>query len=596
MPGLDNRTVATILEVMADLLEMSGADKFRFLSYRKAAHAIRAWPEQVGKLADEERLTEIPGVGAKLSRSIGELLHTGTFAEYEAAKAELPESLVELMRVEGLGPKRAKALYQELGVRTVDDVERVIADGSLESLAGFGAKVISNLQGGIARYRKHRERLLLAEALPLAVGIAEALRQVPGVGAAEPAGSVRRMKETVGDVDILVSSDDPSLVMEAVRQLPQASRIIASGDTKASIVTPAGVQVDVRAVQPSEWGAALVYFTGSKEHNVALRERAKQAGLKVNEYGVFSVSGAGAVGSESGEVRLGGSSEDEVYKLLGMDVPPPELREGVGEVEAASARDLPRLLELSDVRGDLQSHSTYTDGATSLEGNRSRAAELGYEYIAATDHAYELRMVGGLSEKDLERQWAEIDEINARGDGPHIFKSIELNIGDKGELDYPDELLVRFDLCLASMHSGWEQSGAVVTQRLLAAIENPWVDIIAHPTGRVLGRRDPMDFDAEEVFAAAGENGTAMEINCFPDRLDLSDTLIMAARRHRVRFSLGTDAHAATQMSYMHYGVATARRGWVTPEEVLNCLPKDKLLGSLKRARTLGSAWGSSRD
>ncbi|MBI5230578.1 MAG: DNA polymerase/3'-5' exonuclease PolX, partial [Coriobacteriales bacterium] len=321
------------------------------------------------------------------------------------------------------------------------------------------------------------------------------------------------------------------------------------------------------------------YVTGNKDHNVELREVAKKLGMKVNEYGVFDAS--------TGE-RLAGATEEEVYGILGLPVPPPEIRRAIGEIDAARAGELPRLVTVEDVRGDLQSHSTFTDGRNTLRSNRDMATELGYEYLAATDHAYELRMVGGLDLEDLEKQWAEIDALNADGTGARILKGIELNVADDGSLDYDDEVLARFEIVLASLHSGWDQDEATVTKRTLAAIESPWVDVIGHPTGRVIGRRDPLPINMEAVLEAAGETGTIMEINSYPDRLDLSAEHIMLARRHGVRFSLGTDAHAAEQLRYMPYGVAQARRGWVTCEELVNTRPWEEVAASLKRAKLLG--------
>lgn len=584
MPEFDNHAIAGILDRMADLLEVSGADKFRFLSYRKAAHAIRSWPEDLVAMGDESRFTEIPGVGNKLAHSIHEILQTGTFAELEAVRAEWPDSLVELVRISGLGPVRARTLYETLGVDSVDGLETALADGGVAGLPGFGDKTVDNIRTGLEGYRRHTARLLLSEALPLAERVVADLRAQPGVRDVMYAGSLRRMRETVGDIDVLVSADDASTVMSAVRGLPIVTGVIASGETKTSVMTTADLQVDVRVVEPASWGAALQYFTGSKEHNVRLRELAKGRGLKVNEYGVFRVADDG-----SELERVAGASEAEVYAALGLDVPPPELREGLGEVEAALEGRLPRLVELGDVRGDLHAHTSSTDATSTLAENRDMAQSLGYEYVAVTDHAYELRMVRGLSVEQLERQWAEVDRLNADGRGPLILKGTELNIAEDGSIDYDDEVLARFDLCIASMHSGWGDDREIATRRVLKAMDNPFVDIIGHPTGRVLGRRDPIDLDMEAVLAKAGETGTAMEVNAYPDRLDLSDAHLRMARRYGVRFSIACDSHHAEQMRYMPYGVATARRGWVTPDEVLNCLSVEELRRSLRRARVLGS-------
>lgn len=576
MPQYDNAAIATVLDTFGDLLEVAGADRYRYLSYHKAAHAVRAWDEDISTTAADGRLTEIPGVGAKLAAAIDSIMATGTFPEYEAVVAELPASITELMRIPGLGPKKAKVLYDDLAVASVDDLEEAISEGRLDGLAGFGPKTVENVLAGIERFRKMSARILLADALPLAEKLATELGAFDGVISAAYAGSVRRMKETVGDIDVLVAAADAGEVMDSVRSLPLVTSVIASGETKTSVMTTAGLQVDVRVVAPESWGAALQYFTGSAEHNVRTREIAKARGLKVSEYGVFRLED---------EARVAGETEEGVYAALGMAMPPPEVRENAGEIELALEGRTPPLVTLPDIRGDLHAHTDATDGRSSLEQNREKAAQLGYEYLACSDHAYELRMVGGLDERQLEAQWARIDELNARADGPVLLKAIELNIDDEGGVDYPEELLARFDLCIASLHAGWNQSREQATARLLRAMENPYVDVIGHPTGRLLGRREPFDLDMEAVLAKAGETGTIMEINASPDRLDLSDVYLRMARRRGVRVAISTDAHEAMQLNFMPWGVATARRGWMGPDDVLNAQPLDVLRTWLKRAR-----------
>ncbi|MDH4140892.1 MAG: DNA polymerase/3'-5' exonuclease PolX [Coriobacteriia bacterium] len=580
MPELDNVAIARQLELMGDLLEIAGADKFRFLSYRKAANSIRAWPEQLSALADDGRLTEVPGIGKKLAASIEEMLHRGTFAELEEAKKAIPPGLVEVMDIPGVGPKRAKQFYDKLGVDSVGALNKMLDSGKLEKLGGMGAKSVENIRKGHAAYLAHHGRMLLMDALPLADRMVEKLEALPSVVRAVPAGSLRRMQETIGDIDIIVASDEPEVVMAAVRDLPVVAEVIASGATKTSVLTTSGPQVDVRVVRPDEFGAALQYFTGSKEHNVHLREIAKKRALKVNEYGVFRVGEDGSEGQ-----RLGGASEDEVYRLLGMEVPPPEIRHDTGEIDAAEAHELPRLLESGDIRGDFHVHSSSTDSHSTIEENRAMASELGYEYVVVTDHAYDLRMVGGLSVEQLEEQWAHVDRLNAEDSGPVVLKGIELNIGADGGVDYGPDVLARFDLCVASLHSGWNEPAEVVTQRLLRAMENPFVDIIGHPTGRVIGRRDPLSLDMDAVLAKAAETGTIMEVNAYPDRLDLCDTHLRLARRLGVRIAIGTDAHRAEHMRYMRYGVATCRRGWISAEECLNAQPLDVVRSWLRRSR-----------
>ena len=581
MPAIDNSAIASMLDVMGDLLEVSGADKFRFLSYHKAANSIRSWPEPIDRVAAEGRLTEIPGVGGKLAGIVSEIVETGTFAEMERMKEQFAPALVHVMEVPGVGPKKARLLYEKLGVSSLDELEAALAAGKLDSLPGFGAKTAAGIAQGIERVRSHHVRTPLMDALPLARRMAEDLRRLPGVVRAEPAGSVRRMEETVGDIDILVAADDPPSVMEAVCRLPMVVRVLESGGTKTSVLTTASLQVDVRAVKPEVWGAALQYFTGSKEHNVALREAAKRRGLKVSEYGVF----------DSQRACIAAATEEDVYAALGMDVPPPESRLGHGEVTEALEHRLPRLVALTDVRGDLHAHTDSTDSRSSVEENRAKAAQLGYEYLVTTDHAYELKMVRGLSVEQLEEQWAHIDAINDSGDGgPVVLKGTELNIADDGSVDYPAEVLARFDICLASIHGGMRQSREQLTRRLFVAMENPYVDVISHLTGRIIGRRDPMDLDIDALVAKAAETGTALEINSYPDRLDVNDAIIRRARPLGVRFSIGTDAHAAAHMDFMPYGIAMARRGGLTPDDILNCQPLDLLRERLKRSRTVQSA------
>lgn len=574
MPAYDNFAVAAILDRMGDLVEVAGGDRFRALSYHKAAHVLRAWPEALSAMAADGRLTEVPGIGVKLAVSIGQILDTGTFPELEELRGTFPTSLVEVLEIPGIGPKKARILHDEVGVTSLDDVAVAIAEGRLADLPGFGAKTVANIEAGIEAYRRHHERILLFEALPLAEAVAEDLRALPGVRAAEPAGSIRRMQETIGDIDVLVSADEPPAVMEAVRALPLTSSVIGSGPSKTSVLTTTGLQVDVRVVEPGQWGAALQYFTGGKEHNVRLREIAKRRGLKISEYGVFR--------TETGE-RVAGASEEEVYAALGMPTPQPEIRQNSGEIEEMLEGRLPDLVALTDVRGDFHTHTKATDGRSTLEQNRARAAELGYEYVAATDHAANLKMTG-MDIDALERQWEEIDRLNETP-GPHVLKGIELNIDYEGGVDYAPDVLARFDICLASLHSGWGQPSEVATRRVLRAMENPYVDVVSHLTGRILGRRDPIDLDVEAILAKAAETGTIMEVNAFPDRLDLRDVHLRAAKRFGVRISIGTDAHEERQMGYMSYGVATARRGWISAAELLNAQPLDTVRGWLKRSR-----------
>jgi len=568
MPAYDNTAVAAKLDLAADLLELTGADKFRFLSYRKAASAIRSWTEQVAVLSADGRLTEIPGVGAKMAANIEQVVRTGTFDALDRLRQQVPPTLASVMEIPGVGPKRAAMLFEKLGVATVDDLESALSDGRVASLGGFGTKTAENMAAGLEAYRRHRARTPIGVALPVAEQLLAEIAGLPDVVRVAIAGSVRRREETVGNLDFVVDTYAPSDVLAALTALPAVERLLPGDDGAFRAELHDGLEIRVHLVAPESFGSALRYHTGSVAHNTQLAEHARAA-----------------------RVPLGpdepAADESEVYRSLGMQCPVPEIRWGAGEVESAARGDLPALIALGDVLGDLQSHSTYTDGKTTLAENRAVAAELGYEYLAATDHAYNLRMVGGLDVAQIERQFAEIDALNETA-GPRILKGIELNIAEDGSLDYDDEVLARFDIVLASLHSGWDQDAATVTRRLLAAIEHPLVDVIAHPTGRIIGRRDPLRLDMETVLQAAGETGTVMEINSYPDRLDLSAEHIRLARESGVRFSLGTDAHSAEQLRYMRYGVAQARRGLVSADELVNAQPWEIARTWLKRHRSLG--------
>lgn len=563
MPAYDNMAVAARLDLAAALLELSGADKFRFLSYRKAATAIRAWPEQVATLAEQDRLTEIPGVGDKMASNVAQIVARGSFAALDDLAATVPPTLAEVMRVPGVGPKRAMLLHQKLGVSTLDDLADALADGRVARVGGVGAKTADKIASGLEAHRRHSARTPLAVALPVARQLLRDVVALPGVLHASEAGSVRRREDTVGNIDLVAATDEPAATLDAFEALPAIERVTERAATAVEAELHDGMAVRLTVAPPSGYGTVLQRQTGNLAHNVALEARAREVSVDLAE----------PLADEAG-----------VYSRLGMAAPAPELRWGADELERAATGTLPRLVTIDDIRGDLQSHSTFTDGKTSLAANRAVAAELGYEYFAATDHAYELRMVGGLDVADIERQWAEIDELNASA-GPRILKGIELNIADDGSLDYDDEVLAHFDVVLASLHSGWDDDAATITARLITAIEHPLVDIIAHPTGRIIGRRDPMRLDMDAVFAAAGETGTIMEINSYPDRLDLSAEHLRLARAHGVRFSLGTDAHAAEQFRYMPYGVGQARRGMVTPDELINAYPWDVARTWLKRNR-----------
>ncbi len=567
MHQIDNVAIARQLELMADLLEIKGADKFRYLSYRKAASSIRVWPDSLSMLAEQGTLTDISGVGAKLATSITALLADGTFPELEAVQAEFPSGLVEVMQIPGVGPARARRFFDKLGIDSLDALGLAFESGEIARLGGIGEKTAQTIGRGLATHLAHRGRILLGDALPLAEQFAQELRTVPGVEHAEPVGSVRRSQETVDGIEILVAAASDAGVVAYLSSLSTIAQVSEDDPHAVSVLTTSGSRIDVHFAELAGYGSALQRLTGSERHSARLLELAAERGLGAGEFENCA-------------------TEDEVYGRLGMQVPPPELREDAGEIEAALAGTLPCLLDLRDIRGDFHAHTTSTDSRATLEENRAMAAALGYEYIAVTDHAYDLRMVGGLSVEQLEEQWELVDRLNDDGtDAPVILRGIELNIGTGGRVDYEPDVLRRFDFCIASLHGGWNEDAEAITARLLAAMDNPYVDIIGHPTGRIIGKREPLALDMERVVRKAAETGTILEINAYPDRLDLRDVHVRLAKEHGVRIAIGCDAHRVEHMRYMRYGVATARRGWATPDDCLNAQPIETVRQWLKRTR-----------
>ncbi len=554
--------LASFFEQIADLDEIKGELRFKVLAYRRAAEAIRSIGESILSLEEIKELRRFPGVGEGIAKKISEYNRTGTITRLEELKDEMPIELVALLKIPNLGPRRARLLYDELGVRSVVDLEEAAETHKVAGLKGLGPKAEQNILEGIKLLRSHTGRLLLPQAYQVSAEILEGLREaLPGI-TAERAGSLRRMKDTVGDIDILATWPDPKKLMDVFCSLQAVERVIARGDTKSSILTREAVQVDLRVVDENEWGAALQYFTGSQPHNVHLREIAKKQGLKVNEYGVFSV--------KTGE-KLTGADEEEVYHALGLQWPPPELRENRGELEAALDGMLPCLVARADIAGDLHLHTEATDGYASLEDLRRTATGLGYGWLGITDHAANLKIARGLERTRLLTQREEIRALNRKA-GPHLLAGSELNIGNEGEVDYDEELLAQLDFTIASVHGGFRQERAQLTRRVLRAMENPRVRIIGHPTGRVIGQRPAFDIDMDAVLRKAAETGTALELNSFPDRLDLNDEYLLRAKRLGVKIALGSDAHRAEHMEYMFYGVATARRGWLEKDDILNTM------------------------
>ncbi len=561
MPRANDR-VERALQEYAALLSIVSDDPFKPRAYEKAARAVGGYPDDVAEL-DERGVLAIPGVGKSIAAKVTEYLGTGSFEELDDLRAQVPGGVREMTSIPGFGPKKAMAAYRELGIASVDELAAAAERGELASLKGFSRTTERNVLEGVGRLRASRGRVQVNEALEVAEDLLARLRSIPGVRRAAYAGSLRRMAETIGDVDLLVASDRPAAVMDAFVGFGMVARVLAHGETKSSIETTGGLQVDLRVIAREAWGAAMIYFTGSKAHNIRIREMAVRKGLKLNEYGLFR--------AKTGKL-LAAESEEIVYERLGLPYIEPTLREDRGELEAALAGELPDLITLRQIRGDLHTHTNLTDGLAPLERMLEAAAEHRYAYYAVTDHAPNLYMQRMTDEKMLDQR-RRLRALQDRYPSMRLLHGTELNIDPDGGVDWAEEFLDGFDLTVASVHSHFGQSKDQMTRRVIRAIEHPKVNIIGHLTTRKIGRRDPVDIDLEAVFEAAGRTGTALEINAYPDRLDLRDEHVLWARRHGVRFSIDTDAHAVGHLDVMRFGVATAQRGWLTKADVINAWP-----------------------
>jgi DNA polymerase (family 10) len=562
-----NDQVEALLQEYADLIAIRGGEAFKARAYEKAARAVGGHPEDVSKL-DAKGLREIPNVGRSVADKIMEYLRTGRMSVVEEARASVPAGVRELITIPGLGPRKALILYEELEVASVDQLLDAIHKERLRDLKGFGERTESNLLHGISVLQRAGEgRILVSAAMDVAEQLVAELSDIRGCVRCSYAGSLRRMKETIGDVDILVAAHRSAPFMDALTALPHTAEVIAHGEKKTSVRTTTGLQVDLRVLPPASWGAGLQYFTGSKAHNIRTRAIAVRRGLKLSEYGLFD--------AESGE-SITSETEEEIYARLGLPWIPPTLREDRGEIAAGLHGELPDLLTEKDIRGDLHTHTDFTDGLAPLEDMVAAAAARGYAYYAVTDHAPDLYMQRMTKEKILTQR----ERVRAL-DGTHhtmrLLHGTELNIGPDGTLDWPNDFLAEFDICVASVHSHFNQSRQEVTRRLVRACENPHVAVIGHPTTRRIGKRPGIDADFDAVFTACARTDTALEINAHPERLDLCDEDILRAKRYGVKFAVNSDAHAITHLPYMRYGVATAQRGWLTKEDVINTWPLTKL-------------------
>ncbi|GFP32521.1 DNA polymerase (family X) [Candidatus Hakubella thermalkaliphila] len=571
-----NQDIAKILREIAELLEIKGETYFKTLAYTRAADTVDKLDFNLSEVKGEEELRQIKNIGSSIARNIWEILQDRECQKHRELLLQFPPTLLELLEIPGLGPKRAKALFESRGVRSIEDLVVLIKDQGLRDLPGFGEKTEQNILRGIEQYRRHRERLTIFRADSISRRIVEELRRRTGLELISPAGSLRRMRDTIGDIDILAGSAERPYVIGEFCNLSSAYEVLARGDTKSSIRTADGIQIDLRVVERDRYGSALMYFTGSKEHNVQVREIAVALGYKLNEYGLFERASDRLVVS---------ATEEEIYGRLGLQFVHPYLREARGEVEMAKEGKLPRIVSLEEVRGDLHVHSTYTDGGNSIEEMALEAKRMGYEYVGLTDHALNLKVASGLTVEVLKRQFEEIDYLNEKLGGIRILKGSELNIGLDGSVDYDPEILAQFDFTVASIHGGFGRSREEQTQRLIRAMENPYVTIIGHLTGRIINKREPYQLDLEAVLEKAAETGTILEINSFPDRLDLKDDDIFRARRYGIIFSLGTDAHSTQHMELIRFGVATAGRGWLEKKDLINTYPLPELLKIFGRKR-----------
>lgn len=581
-----NKEVADLFALVADILQILDANRFRVIAFQNAAEAIKNYTQDINNAYVEGKLQDIPGIGKGLAGALNELLREGVVAEFEALKAEVPPGVVGMLQVPDMGPKKVRRLWQELAITSVEELKAAAEAGKLRVLKGFGAKSEEKILKGIELLGKRSDaRTPIGEARPLALELIAGLQAAlppTTIQRIEVAGSLRRWKETIGDVDILCVSTEPAAVMQAFQRLPQVHDVTHAGETKSSVILANGLQVDLRVVEADCWGAALQYFTGSKEHNVPVRDLALRRGWSLNEYGL-TATGAG---NEAEGKECFFAEEADLYAFLGLAWVPPELRENRGELQAARSNVLPKLIELVDIRGELHGHSTWSDGTASIEAMAEVARARGYQYWAVCDHSVGLGMVGGLDGERLRQQAAEIARLNhsyaEQGLDFRLLRGTEVEILADGSLGLSDDILAELDIVVASIHSGLRQDRATITERCLKAIRNPHVDILGHPTGRIIGSRAPSEIDMEAVLQTCLETGTVPEINAHPSRLDMSDVYTRRAIELGCMIAINSDAHELAGMEVMPYGVGTARRAWVTAAQVINTRPLAEMLGLLK--------------
>ncbi len=569
---MKNQEVARIFREIAKILELKGENVFRIRAYEHAAQSLDNLEDAIEVVAGKGALKEIPGIGADLAEKIKEIIKTGKLKYLDELKKKMPDGLVKMMEIPSLGPKTVKKLYEELKIDSVEKLEKAVREGKLKNLEGIREKTEENILRGIGLIKKGASRQPINFALNVAKTFLDSLKVMEEIDKIEVAGSLRRQKDTVKDIDILITSKNPKPIMDKFVTLPLVKEILAHGETKSSIVAKENnMQVDLRVVEDNSFGAALLYFTGSKEFNIKLRQLAIKKGLKVNEYGVFR-----------GNKKLAGKTEKDIFSLFKMDYIPPELREDRGEIDAAICGKLPKLVGLKDIKGDFHVHSKYSDGLSSIEEIAKKIETYNYEYVAICDHSQSLKVAGGLSKEEVYKKLKEIEKINKESK-VRILSGTEVDITSDGGIDYSESILKEFDVVIAAIHTGFKQTRVQLTKRITSACKNKYVNIIAHPTGRLWGVREPYDIDIDEICKAAKDNQVALEINCYPQRLDLSDANVMHAKKKGVKFALGTDSHQLDQLRSMGLGLSVARRGWLTKTDIINCLNFDKLMEWLKK-------------
>ena len=570
---MKNLEIAQMFYEIADLLEIKGVS-FKPRAYRRAAQHIETLPEDIREIYERDELKLIPGVGASIEAKIQEILETGGLEYLEELREEMPGGLRELVEIEGIGPKTALALHKILKITSIDELASAAKSGKLRGLRGFGRKVEENILRGIEIHRSAQKRFLLGYILPMVLEVRDELARLEVVKRISLAGSVRRRKETVGDADILVASEQPRKVMDFFVSMPLVKDVLAKGKTKSSVRLTNGLQVDVRVVNRDNFGSALQYFTGSKEHNIKLRGIALKRGWKLSEYGLFE---------KDTNRKIAGRSEGSIYQALGLCYVEPELRENRGEIEAAMKGSLPKLIGYGEVKGDLHVHSKWSDGSHSIEEMIAAARALGQEYLGICDHSKTMRIAHGLKEEDLSKQVKHIQKLNEKIEDFTVLSGIEVDIKSDGKLDLNDEALKDLDIVVASIHSGFKQPREKMTERILTAIHNDHVNVLGHPTGRIIHKRPPYQIDLPTVLEAAQEQKVFMEINAFPNRLDLHEINCQTAKDYGLKMSIGTDAHSRDQLRYINLGIATARRGWLEPKDVINTLSVDELKELLRK-------------